>query len=167
MQCLLKFSGLHKTLGLSYHSFTCLAPKLLLCRRFLGDLCGSRWSKSRVLGFTHPIIPCFFHNYNIVLLFACCDVCCRFMSPMSASLHTLLFIACSRCHACFGITYPSLTINVTHIPYNHHCMQYRENKCCPPYETLFVVANTYKSSLPCCLLKLPVSLFYILLPSFV
>jgi hypothetical protein len=59
-QCLLKFSGLHKALGLSDHSFTCLAPKLLLCRRFLGDLCGSHWSKSRVLGFTHPIIPCFF-----------------------------------------------------------------------------------------------------------
>jgi hypothetical protein len=43
----------------------------------------------------------FFYNYNIVLLFAYCDVCCRFMSPMSASLRTLLFIARSRCHACF------------------------------------------------------------------
>jgi hypothetical protein len=43
----------------------------------------------------------FFYNYNIVILFAYCDVCCRFMSPMSASLRTLLFIARSRCHACF------------------------------------------------------------------
>jgi hypothetical protein len=121
-QCLLKFSGLHKALGLSDHSFTCLAPKLLLCRRFLGDLCGSHWSKSRVLGFTHPIIPCFFIIITlyfcllIVMFVVVSCLLCRHHCARSCLLLALVVMLVS-----FGmLVCVYFTTTVTHDPYFTH-----------------------------------------------